>query len=679
MDEYKSLANKICIPSFFVLLITASTIHFVYSYLIYPLNEIIIPASLFAVSISLIIIYIKFISGSRILNLFVPLIISFIVFLRIVSFWNPILNNSEISASTVLVKSVKSLRYSNEIIADFEYNNTNTEFIKTKTAICYVEKGIDINPGDEISLETKPFIIATNKIEELSGFELNLLRKGISSIFYLHKDNFKIVNVKPAGIKYFIRNAISQNLEKLFSAQTVPVLKALYFGNKRYIDKTTLSDFKRAGVLHVLAASGLHTGIIAGAIFIFLVPFLINRKAVVIVISLALLFYLYITDMPVSLLRAFIMYSIFAIQYVFNLERNIFNTLFVAAIFILAINPYELYTAGFQLSFGATFGIIMFYKFYNQSFSSFPGPLAKTLSATLSAQIFVFPVIYMHMKEINLMGILSNMIIITAMSVTLVTSLVANMVSVVSLEFGKFVAFLTDGIYGISINIVKILSGFGGHFFVEGRDFLLLIPYVLFLFPLIPFKRIRKIMPIFIIASVIISWTILSDKYTEGGKAVAIMNNDQASVIIFNRPDKNIIYGELRSIQAAEIIVKYLNRNNIRNICLYIPVPDFRNLKSYLYLIKKSIVSDCCMSSDFMFTGYFKKFCKTLDQDNIKLKICSLSGHLQNREMFIGHNTLKEIFISPVKNIKKIPYLLSKNQLLIDNLIDNYEVEYIDN
>ncbi|MBN2040268.1 MAG: ComEC/Rec2 family competence protein [Spirochaetes bacterium] len=677
MDEFRTLAGKIFIPSFFTLLVSISAIHLVYSFLIYSLNGIFFPAFLFLFTLAVLIIYVLRFSCSWAVDLFIPLILIFTIFLRITSIWNPVSAETGTAELSALVKSVKLLRYSNELYVELKNNTPDAEAGKNITAVCYSEKGIEISPGDELLLNAKPYNLAKTKSRDLSGFELNLLRKGVSCIFYVHKDNLKIINDKPAGIKYVIREVLSGNLEKLFSPKTVPVLKALYFGNKGYIDKATLSDFKRAGVLHVLAASGLHVGILAGAVFVFLLPFLINRKAIVIIISLVILFYLYITDMPVSLFRAFIMYSIFAVQYVFDLERNIFNTLFIAAIVILAVKPYELYSAGFQLSFGATFGIIVFYRFYSQSFSFLPGTVAKTLSATLSAQVLVFPVIYMHMKEINLTGILSNMIIIFTMSVTLVTSLAANVFSVLSPGIGKFTAFLTDGICGISLYLVKLLSQIGGHFFVKEHDYLLLIPYALLLFPVVPVKKIRKAVPAFIIISVVTSWLILYNKYGADKKYAAVMNSDQASLILFNG-ETNILYGELKTIEAAQILVKYLERNNIRNISLYIPVPDYKNLKSYLYVIKKSIVSDCFISSDFMFSGYFGRFCKTLDTDNIGLKIRDVPW-LKSKGVLLSRQNIEEILKSPEKNIDKIPYLLSNNHLLIDNFEDDYIIEYIEN
>ncbi len=587
---------------------------------------------------------------------------------------------NESQTYTGIVKSVLYQRYSNEVIIEITgAENTRSAFLThANKAISYIGNDIKINPGDELEIHSKPAMIQ-QKNKDLHPFEIYLLRKGFHYIFYLNENNFKITKNSSVSFKDKTRNVIEDNLWKLFDKKTVPLLKGLYFANCSYIDKTTAVDFKRAGVLHILAASGEHVGIIAGALLILFSPLLINRKAIRVIIAAILLFYLYITDMPVSLVRAFIMYYVFSFQYFLDRDKNIFNILFISGIIILIINPFELYSLGFQLSFGATFGIIAFYNFYKKALSFLHSGIAKPLAVTFSAQTIVFPIIFIQMNEINLAGLLSNVILVFMMSVTLISSIIANVISIGSSYLAAYAAMITDMSYSFSLYLIKFFSKSNAHFALESKSIILLLPYLLFLLPVLPVPKNKRIMSVSIPVSVICAWFILSGNNSYNQNKITIFKKE--ILVLLKENNDPVVFGSLENIKDAEILAGYLNRNNIRNINLYIPMPDFTNLKNFSYLIKKTIVSRCIISQDYIFTRYFKKFCRLIDADGIKLKITDFKNYRESK------NTMNydpaDIKISPIDNIGALYNLFileyDLKTLVIEDIASrDFQIEYID-
>lgn len=158
-----------------------------------------------------------------------------------------------------------------------------------------------------------------------------------------------------------IRETLNNSLN---SENARAILPALLLGQQDGIDKETRSVLTDAGIIHILAVSGLHVGIIY-LIFNYLTVFIKNKKyrfyKLAIVLSGVWMF-VFLTGVPPSAFRAAIMFSLFAFAKNLNLLSNAYNVVSTSAILILLINPLLLFDAGFQLSYSAVLGIITFQK-----------------------------------------------------------------------------------------------------------------------------------------------------------------------------------------------------------------------------------------------------------------------------------------------------------------------------
>jgi competence protein ComEC len=107
--------------------------------------------------------------------------------------------------------------------------------------------------------------------------------------------------------------------------------------------------------------SGFNVGIVTFIIILLLKLIRLPRKVRLACAIILLILYCLVTGASTPVVRATVMAGVFLLAYLFKREPDIYNSLFLAAIFILAFNPRQLFDIGFQLSFASVFSIIYIY------------------------------------------------------------------------------------------------------------------------------------------------------------------------------------------------------------------------------------------------------------------------------------------------------------------------------
>jgi competence protein ComEC len=261
--------------------------------------------------------------------------------------------------------------------------------------------------------------------------------QGISNSLYLENDNYIFISNHNlfSPIRFFAK--IKKNLLALLdsfplNASSRAFIKALVFGDKSELDSDISTAFASAGAMHVLAVSGLHVGIIVSIFSRLLSLLKINpnnkgyRWFKTLVLLLVIWLFAGITGFSPSIVRAAIMFSFLSIGQSLIQHSNIYNSLAMAAFFMLLLNPTNLFSVGFQLSFLAVLSIVFFYdKIYRSLYFKFK-PLRYVWSITavsISAQLATFPLALFYFHQFPLYFILSNLLVIPAAFATLLLSL----------------------------------------------------------------------------------------------------------------------------------------------------------------------------------------------------------------------------------------------------------------
>lgn len=159
---------------------------------------------------------------------------------------------------------------------------------------------------------------------------------------------------------------------------TADLAVAMLLGDRSALAEDDAAAFQRAGVAHIMAVSGLHVGILSLALIWLLNKLRLRKKLQIPVVGAFLLIYCGITGFAVAAMRAGVMVMLWVVAAAYGRKTNPITILSTAMLIVLAINPLQLFSAGFVLSFSAMAGIYLLYPRFMQGLDRiFPPVKAK--------------------------------------------------------------------------------------------------------------------------------------------------------------------------------------------------------------------------------------------------------------------------------------------------------------
>jgi len=142
-----------------------------------------------------------------------------------------------------------------------------------------------------------------------------------------------------------------------FSPGPAATIRCLILGERHALPAERLKDFRHTGTIHFLAVSGLHVGLLAAAVWFLLALPGVGRRTTAVIVILVVLCYALLGGMRPSILRAAVMCAAVCGGYIVDRRPDLLNSIGLAAIVVLLIDPADVLSAGFQLSFAAVIGI----------------------------------------------------------------------------------------------------------------------------------------------------------------------------------------------------------------------------------------------------------------------------------------------------------------------------------
>ena len=204
--------------------------------------------------------------------------------------------------------------------------------------------------------------------------------------------------------------------ELLKDDRLLPLAKAMFLGNKGELSKEVRASFSHAGLSHILAISGLHVGIVFICFNLLLFPLNLlmhGRKIRMSLLLLFLLFYMILTGASPAVVRAVCMLGSVIVLRLFNLRYSAINIMAFSAWLQWVYDPAILFQPGFQLSYTAVFGLLLFYPL-SQTLMKGPFLLLNTLNGwmviSLLASLFTAPLILYYFGEFPVYFLLANVL-----------------------------------------------------------------------------------------------------------------------------------------------------------------------------------------------------------------------------------------------------------------------------
>jgi competence protein ComEC len=248
------------------------------------------------------------------------------------------------------------------------------------------------------------------------------------------------------------RNNVLSIFRKWVPGETeTGVAEALLIGYRDDLDKDLVRSYSNTGVVHIIAISGLHLGMIYGLMLLILKPFRKQkwiRWAKPILILFVLWGFSLLAGAVASILRSAVMFSFIVIGESLGRRTNIYNTLAASAFCLLVYDAYFFWDVGFQLSYTAVFSIVLFMKpIYKCIY--FKNKLLNTIwelnAITLSAQVLTLPIILYYFHQFPNLFLFTNFIAVPLSGFILygeLLLLIVYKIPLLNLYTGKTVSFL---------------------------------------------------------------------------------------------------------------------------------------------------------------------------------------------------------------------------------------------
>lgn len=233
-----------------------------------------------------------------------------------------------------------------------------------------------------------------------------------------------------------IRTPLREFFRQNLALRDQALMRALLLGEQQEIDPETREYFNKTGLGHILAVSGFNIALVAGLVF-FPLKWLLarfyglalaldTRKAAAVLTAFPVILYTGLSGLEYSSQRAMIMVLAYLFSIVIGREKDLWSTLALAALVILAINPYAIFSISFQLSFTAVIGLLwltpaMLNKIpalppadtgYKKIIKYLYQSTFAALAVTLGASILVLPLTSYYFYRTSLVVVPANLTVL---------------------------------------------------------------------------------------------------------------------------------------------------------------------------------------------------------------------------------------------------------------------------
>lgn len=218
---------------------------------------------------------------------------------------------------------------------------------------------------------------------------------------------------------------IIQRLQELgLSPDVIALARGMLLGDKAEIDPSIVQSFRSAGMSHLLAVSGLHVGVIMSIVWLVLRPLEalvwlvtpprmavyyvtgIIKRLLVIVLTIS---YVWFIGAPTSAVRAALMLCLCLVGWMLQRPTSAWNCLLLAALVLLALDPWNITKVGFQLSFLAVAGILLFQPWLQDHDLRW---WERMVLLSISAQWLTLPVTAYYFHQVPFLGWLQGLMVV---------------------------------------------------------------------------------------------------------------------------------------------------------------------------------------------------------------------------------------------------------------------------
>lgn len=290
----------------------------------------------------------------------------------------------------------------------------------------------ELEPGDIISIKAPLKHGESDYNEDYRMLSRHIEYKTFGSAFVTGYD--KSFNT----CMYRARKKIADVYDTVLPYKESGLLRAIILGDRLDVDDYVYSLFRSAGIVHIIAISGLHISIFASILMLVLGK--INKNLARVSVLALLLLYAIFTGGSPSVVRAVIMMYILTIGNILGRDYDLISSCALACIILLVYSPCYLYDAGFQYSFTAVFCIGLTLDILDKL--SINGSLISAFIVSLAVCYGVKPITLYYFGYVNFVDFIVNIIVVSFMGILVFFGGIAGIAGLFSVKAGIFVSGL---------------------------------------------------------------------------------------------------------------------------------------------------------------------------------------------------------------------------------------------
>lgn len=513
--------------------------------------------------------------------------------------------------------------------------------------------GVNRNPGElnlRSYLRNNGIFLQTAVGEEEVEW---IKRTGNPFLKYIHdwRDNLETV--------------IDNNLKEREAA----VFKGILLGEQRYLTESDRELFIDYGIMHLLAVSGLHVGFVV--IFLLALTRRLQLKSSfeLAVLFLGLFLYCALTGFAPPVMRASLMAVIYLTGSHLNKEHKPEISISIAAFILLLLNPLQLFTVSFQMTFAATLGIIYLTPLIEYlariiGFRSYKKEYAvKAAAVPLAAFTAVSPLVMYYFYRVSLLGPLSSIFLTPFAGIIVILGLVVLSFSIVMPDIIQPVVFFIGGIIFFTLEILTFLKNIFSisalttaapqKLTVVAVYLVMIGVFILFrnrenpaFFTLI-YKNKQKIL-VFLIILIILAGSF--SFYGDSNKLeITFLDVGQGDAVFILTPSgKSILVdgGEKTdySDMGKDVVLPYLQYKGIEKLDVIINSHPHNDHLGGLYSVVEKLGSKAIFLPDIHEKNHYDSFLKLAERKNINVEFVSKG------DMLFLDNELIIKFLHPSAN-----------------------------
>ncbi|MGB7785853.1 MAG: ComEC/Rec2 family competence protein [Salinimicrobium sp.] len=283
--------------------------------------------------------------------------------------------------------------------------------------------------GQQILLQTELQEIPGPKNPHQFNYQSFMARRNVLRQAQLKPGTFQLLPKRKQDMESLAADSRKKIVQKLqrngFSGDELATVQALLLGQKQDISAEVYNNYAAAGVIHILAVSGLHVGIILlllNWLFSPLDRFKNGKILKAFFVILLLWAFAVLSGLSPSVVRAVSMFSFLAVGMQLKRRSSNLISVFVSLLFLLLIKPQWVFEVGFQLSYLAVLGILLLqpplYKLWRPS-NKILKVLWGIFTGSIAAQAAVLPLSLLYFHQFPGLFFLSNLVILPLLGILL--------------------------------------------------------------------------------------------------------------------------------------------------------------------------------------------------------------------------------------------------------------------